>query len=140
VRPFVDTNVLVYAHDEDEPVKRRQALALLEEVGARMTLSPQVLAEFYVTVTRKLPRPLDAQVAAAQVDALRAAATVTTDADLIIDAIQLSQAHQLSLWDAMILRSAERGGCDTLFSEDLQDGLTLAGVTVRNPFTAASAP
>jgi predicted nucleic acid-binding protein len=56
VHPFVDTNVLVYAHDEDEPAKREIALHVLEEHADALVLSTQVLAEFYVTVTRKLTR------------------------------------------------------------------------------------
>lgn len=134
MRPFVDTNVLVYAHDEDEPVKRDRALELLEDVGPRMVISAQVLAEFYVTVTRKLARPIPADTAAAQVASLAVAATVATDAGLVQEAVELGRRHQLSLWDAMIVRAAVRGGCDVLLSEDLQDGLAVDGVTVRNPF------
>lgn len=137
VRPFVDTNVLVYAHDEDEPEKRDIALRLLADVGGHMVLSAQVLAEFWVTVTRKLARPLQPDVAAAQFADLLPAAVVTTDADLVAEAVELSMQRRLSLWDALILRAAIRGGCDTLFSEDLEDGFVLEGVQVRNPFAGA---
>lgn len=132
--PFVDTNILVYAHDEDEPVKRQVAIDLLTEVRGHMVISAQVLAEFWVTVTRKLARPLPPDIAAAQLADLLPAATVVTDADLVAEAAQLSIANQLSLWDAMIIRAAVRGGCDTLYTEDLQHGFVHEAVQVVNPF------
>lgn len=134
MRPFVDTNVLVYAHDEDEPAKREAALALLADIGPTMVLSAQVLAEFFVTVTRKLARPLDVATAAAQVDRLAVAASVGTDGDLVREAVELHRRHSLSVWDAMVVRAAVRGGCDVLFTEDLHHGQVLDGVEVRNPF------
>ncbi|MEE8601328.1 PIN domain-containing protein [Euzebya tangerina] len=134
MRPFVDTNVLVYAHDQDEPAKRDRAVSLLVDIGGQMVISAQVLAEFYVTVTRKLGSPLSPEDAAAQIEELRPAASVATDADLIARAVRVSRDHQLSLWDAMILAAASRGACDVLYSEDLQDGFAFDGIEIRNPF------
>lgn len=107
-----------------------------------MTVSAQVLAEFYVVTTRMLARPLDAAVAAEQVDHLRQARVVATDADLVAEAIGSARRSRLSLWDALILRAAARGGCDVIFTEDLADGAILDGVTIRNPFatTRPAAP
>jgi predicted nucleic acid-binding protein len=96
----------------------------------------QVLAEFYVTTTRKLARPLDAAAAAEQISDLSAVPVVPIDGELVRTAVQLSQAHQLSLWDAMVVRAAVRGGCDTLVTEDLPQGTVLDGVRVFNPFAA----
>ena len=138
MRPFVDTNVLVYAHDRDEPEKQAAALALLGELAGELVLSAQVLAEFYVAVTRKLGQPLDEATAAAQVADLAQGAVVATDAGLVVESISLRNRHQLSLWDAMIVRAAVRGGCDTILTEDLSDGATYDGVAVRNPFAPAA--
>jgi predicted nucleic acid-binding protein len=135
VRPFVDTNVFVYAHDADEPAKRERALELLAEHAASLVVSTQVLAEFYVVTTRKLAKPLEPEVAAAQLDDLSRGTVVGMDSDLVRSAVSLSREHGLSLWDAMIVRAAVRGGCDVLFSEDMTDGATLDGVRVSNPFT-----
>jgi predicted nucleic acid-binding protein len=134
VRPFVDTNVFVYAHDRDEQTKRDIALTLLEEHAGELVCSSQVLAEFYVATTRKLARPLDPAVASKQVDDLARGSVVHVDSDLVREAIRLSRDHDLSLWDAMIVRAAERGGCDVILTEDLQDGMRFDGVEVRNPF------
>ncbi len=57
-RVFVDTNVFVYLFDRDAPDQRRRARALIEEEHGRLVLSTQVLQEFFVTVTRKLAKPL----------------------------------------------------------------------------------
>jgi predicted nucleic acid-binding protein len=67
---FVDTNVLVYAFDDDAPDKRKTARRLLDDKADQLVLSAQVLGEFYVTVTRKLARPLPANRAVEALDAL----------------------------------------------------------------------
>lgn len=134
VRPFIDTNVLVYAHDRDQPDKRERALNLLADHAGDLVVSTQVLAEFYVVATRKLARPLAAQEAAAQVDEMAQGTVVGMDADLVRSAVAFSREHSLSLWDALIVGAAVRGGCDVLFTEDLSDGTTLDGVLVSNPF------
>lgn len=139
VRPFVDTNVLVYAHDEDEPEKREIALTWLQANADEFVVSAQVLAEFYVTVTRKLPHPLDPAAAADQVEELANGTVVPVDSDLVRSAGRLSRAHQLSLWDAMVIRAALRGGCDVLVTEDLAHEAVLDGIQILNPFLAAAA-
>ena len=134
MRAFVDTNILVYAHDADEPAKREIALAWLLDNAGEFVVSAQVLAEFYVTVTRKLSRPLATAVAAEQLKELANGAVVPVDSELVRSAARLSREHQVSLWDAMIVRAASRGGCDVVVSEDLAHGAILDGVQVLNPF------
>jgi predicted nucleic acid-binding protein len=134
VRPFVDTNVLVYAHDRDEPHKQATAHRVLDEHAHDLVVSTQVLTEFYVATTRKLARPLDPERATRQVDELGRGTVVSVDVDLVRAAIALSRDRQLSLWDALIVRAAQRGGCDTVLTEDLQDGAMFDGIVIRNPF------
>ena len=64
-RRFVDTNVLLYAHDDSAGAKRDQARALVEQLWESRDgcLSVQVLQEFFVTVTRKIAKPLRAETA-----------------------------------------------------------------------------
>lgn len=133
---FVDTNVLVYAYDHDEPEKRRQAKDLLRRIGRRgqLVISTQVLKEFYVSVTRKLRRPLSASDALEALEAWAALPTVQIDFPLIRAAAVTSHRHQLSFWDSLILESAALRGCKHVFSEDLQDGFEHKGLTVKNPF------
>lgn len=134
-RAFLDTNVLAYAVDDSDPVKRDRARALFADSGStQLVLSTQVLSEFYVVATRKLATPLGEDAAAAAVDALAELPVVATDTTLVRDAIHLSRARKLSLWDALVVTAASAGDCDTLLTEDLQDGATIDGVVIRNPF------
>jgi predicted nucleic acid-binding protein len=132
---FVDTNVVVYAFDDDEPDKQAQARELLSDSALELlVVSSQVLAEFFVTVTRKLARPLDPDTARRAVAELSELPVVSTDAALVLAGIDLAGRHQLSMWDGLIVQAAIVGGCQTLFTEDLHDGAVLDGVRVRNPF------
>jgi predicted nucleic acid-binding protein len=135
-RVFVDSNVWVYAVDEDEPVKRAQARAVLSP-AARDTLitSAQVVSEFYTTVTQKLARPVAAEVAAGMVERMARLPVVAIDADRVQEAIEGSRSWQLSYWDALIIAAARSAGCDRLLTEDLAEGATYGGVRVENPFT-----
>lgn len=135
---FVDTNVVVYLHDRDEPEKRALARALFDDGGLRFVISTQVLIEFYTTVARRLPRPLPPDAARAVVEDLTDLVVVSPDARLVLEAIDLAARHQLSPWDGMILRAAIVGGCDTLLTEDLSDGAVYDGVRVVNPFADAA--
>ncbi|MFH2006877.1 MAG: PIN domain-containing protein [bacterium] len=139
-RVFIDTNVLVYCYDEDEPEKRERALGIFEEPDTcwEPVLSTQVLQEFYVAVVRKLARPLDEAAAEQAVAQLARLPVVQIDAPMVLAAIALSRRHQLSLWDALILEAARSAGCPTLLTEDLQPGFRYQGVTVENPFRGAA--
>ena len=140
-RVFLDTNVIVYSIDADEPEKRQRALEILRGDDSKLrdstlVVSTQVLQEFYVTAVRKLRRPLSEEVAEAAVRRLAGLPVVALDAKLIVDAIDTSRAHALSLWDALIVRAAQRGGCDVLLTEDMQDGRVFENTVLRNPFSA----
>ncbi|MGH9369002.1 MAG: PIN domain-containing protein [Thermoanaerobaculia bacterium] len=135
---FVDANVLIYSFDRTASRKREQALALLDELwrGRLGCLSLQVLAEFFVSVTRKLPRPLTSSEAAAKVADFAEWNLHEPERADLLSAIALHQRLDISFWDAMVIQSARRLGCRTLWTEDLNDGQVYAGVTARNPFAA----
>ena len=133
-RAFVDTNVLVYLFDGDAPAKRRRARTLIAALGPSMVISTQVLQEFYVSVTRKLEKPLAPADAEAALRDLAALDVVVVDVPIIHAAVTLSRRHQLSLWDSLIVESAKARGCARLFSEDLQHGQAFGGIRVENPF------
>ena len=135
-RRFLDTNVLVYRFDRDEPAKSARARQILDQEGraGQLILSTQVLQEFYVTVTRKLTDPLSESQALEAVRYLAQLPLVQIDAELVTDSIVLSRDHRISFWDALILHAAARGGCDTVLTEDLQHGWEILGLEVVNPF------
>jgi predicted nucleic acid-binding protein len=130
---FVDTNVLVYAHDDSADGKRDQARALVEQLREARDgcLSVPVLQEFFVTVTRKIAKPLDAETAKDIVaDYSRWHLHVPAPDDGLA-AIGIHQRTGISCWDAMIVRSATEIGCEVLYSEDLDVGREYSGVRVE---------
>ena len=135
-REFVDTNVLVYALDGSAGTKHTMARDLLQRVWQDRTgcLSVQVLQEFYVTVTRKIPRPIPSPEALELVHDLMAWTVHTPDAGDVEAAIRLHQALQFSFWDAMVLHSALRLQCAVLWSEDLTHGQQVQDLVVMSPF------
>lgn len=138
MRVFVDTNVLVYLFDADEPVKQQRAREVVGELvkTRSIVLSSQVLSELFVTVTRKLREPLPADQALRAVDDLAAFPVVAVDAELVQRATVRSAAEHVSYWDALILEAAVDAGAATVYSEDLHPGGAYQGVTVENPFAA----
>ncbi len=135
---FCDTNVLVYAYDTTAGAKRERARALLERLwlDGSGALSVQVLQELFVTLTRKIAAPLEPAVArgiVADLATWQVAGPTSTD---VLAAIDASVRWQLSFWDAMIVTAAQRIGATIVWSEDLQDGRTFDGLTVRDPLRA----
>jgi len=131
---FVDTNVLVYLFDNDAPKKQSRARQLLENEAEDLVLSTQVLGEFYVTVTRKLAKPLAPRVARKAVDDLCALRVRSVRVELVQAAMRRSDASQLSYWDALIVETALDAGTAVLLTEDLQHGQVFDGLRVANPF------
>lgn len=133
---FIDTNILIYAHDASAGAKHDRARALLQALWQERagSLSVQVLQEFYVNVTRKVAQPMTPEAAAAIIGELAAWPVHRPDVNDVLEAIRLQTSRQLSFWDAMILTSARRLGCATLWSEDMSHGQQYEGVTVINPF------
>ena len=137
-RCFVDTNILVYAHDRSSPARRAVARQILQELWEKQTgaLSTQVLQELYVTLTGRIKPPVTAETAIRIVRALGEWRLVATDVELIVHAADLSRTHRWSHWDALVLAAALRVEARTLLSEDFQDGFRLGALTVRNPFAS----
>jgi len=139
-RVFLDTNVLVYLFDEDSPAKQaraREVFAAHARSGGIVT-SPQVMQELYVTVTRKLARPLAPEAALAAATHLTAFPLVPVDGATVLRAIHLHQSASLSFWDALIVQAALEGNCKRVLSEDLQHGRRFGDLVVENPFAAST--
>ena len=135
-----DTNVLVYAADRDAGEKHRIAVDLIRRARGRdCVVTLQSLAELFRVLTRK--GKVEAVKAIEVVQAWRDAAPVfAADETCLVDAMEAVAAHGWSFWDAMIWATAKRAGCRLLIGEDGQDGRTLGGVTIVNPFTASPSP
>lgn len=126
---FFDTNILVYALSAD-PLKADRSERLLVDGGV---ISVQVLNEFVSVATRKFGLSLEE--AREALSRFRAACDVVPlDIETHEDGLDIAQRHRLSIYDAMIVAAAQRGGCRSLWSEDLADGAVYADLVVRNPF------
>lgn len=136
VKTFLDTNIIIYAYDASAGMKHDIALQIMTDLwnSGNGILSTQVLQEFYVNVTRKIPKPLDLDLARQIIADLLKWDVVVNDGGSILDAIDIQKRHNFSFWDAMIIGSAVNGGAGNLLSEDLTDGQIIGGVAIRNPF------
>ena len=136
-RVFVDTDIIVCAHDAGSPGKRDRARQILEDGVRRggVATSTQVLSEFYVTITRKVEKPLSSAAARHEIRLLAALDLTDIDLAMVDRGIEIHDRWEVSYWDGLVIAAAERMGCDTLLSEDLNDGQQYGRVTVRNPFT-----
>lgn len=137
---FVDTDVLVYADDARDAVKQQKAKDLLRRVVRERNgkLSLQVLQEFFAAATQKLG--LTAVDARRRVEVFSHLDIVRLDVDDVLAAIDLHRLHELSIWDALVVRAALLSGCRTLYTEDLQDGRRFESLQVVNPFREAAGP
>jgi predicted nucleic acid-binding protein len=97
-------------------------------------LSTQVLQEFYVSVTRKIPKPVNDDLATNIVRDLLRWELIVNDGESILEAAGLAARYRFSFWDGLIIHSALKGGCGLLLSEDLSDGQTIESLRIRNPF------
>ena len=131
---FFDTNILLYADDADAGEKTGIARQLLRRSVSDRTgvVSTQVLQEFYVNARKKLK--LDGAAARARIEVYLGFDVVTVTPALLLAAVDLNRLDSISFWDALIIRAAEHAGCDTLYSEDLQEGRRYGPVRIVNPF------
>lgn len=134
-KTFVDTNVLIYAHDTDASAKHQIAKAILGDLWSGRTgvLSVQVLQEFYVNVTRKIPSPLSRDLARLVVNSYAIWCMETTPAE-VASAFRIEDESRISFWDALIVSSAAKSGATRILSEDLSAGQRIAGILIENPF------
>lgn len=135
-RVFVDSNVLIYAHDLDAGDKHRRAVEVVRGIWEDRTgiVSTQVLQELYVNVTRKIPEPVPRSKAREIARNYSRWQTETIYPADVFRASEIEEADQVSFWDALIVVTAMKGGATTLLSEDLNAGQIIAGVVIRNPF------
>jgi predicted nucleic acid-binding protein len=133
---FVDTNVLVYAHDSSGGTRASVAKDVLAGLWSKGggCLSIQVLQEFFVTITRKVPHPLTARRAVRIVADMAMWRVHSPRAEDVLAAIDIQLRSRISLWDALIVQSALQLGCREILSEDLNPGPVHPGIRVRNPF------
>ena len=133
---FVDTNILMYAHDKAAGEKHERAKALVEELWRDRTgvVSTQVLQELAVNLRRKTSNPLDTKATREVVADYLTWQVVVNAGESVLEALDVEARYRVSFWDALVLQAAQASGAAILYSEDLSDGQTYGGVRVLNPF------
>jgi predicted nucleic acid-binding protein len=135
-RVFVDTNILVYAYDSSAGDKHEIAekeIASLWNSGQGL-ISTQVLQEFYVTITKKVPRPVDSDIARMIIQDLLQWKVIINDGQSILEAVEIQKKYKFEFWDALVVQAAIKGEAAVLLSEDFESGRTIDGIRFRNPF------
>ena len=137
-RFFVDTNILMYAHDKAAGAKHERAKALVEELWRNRTgvVSTQVLQELSVNLRKKVGRPLDAKATREIISDYLTWHVVVNGGESILEALDLEARFQISFWDALVVQAAHASGAEVLYSEDLSDEQTYGTVRVINPLRA----
>jgi predicted nucleic acid-binding protein len=135
---FVDTNILMYAHDASTGAKHKRARALVEDLWQSRTgvVSTQVLQELAVNLRKKAKRALDPKATRDVVADYLTWHVVVNNGESILEALDLESRYRVSFWDALVLQAAEASGAEILYSEDLSDGQRYGSVRVVNPFAS----
>lgn len=135
---FVDTNILVYAHDGSAGVKHKRSLQLVETLWNEGTgaLSTQVLQELCVCLRRKVDPPRSTEEIRQLVRDYMSWSVVVNTPELILQALDLEYRFKTSFWDALILQAAQHSGATIVYSEDLAHGQTYGAIQVVNPLIA----
>jgi predicted nucleic acid-binding protein len=133
---FVDTNILLYAHDRQAGDKQIRAAALLTSLWENQTgiLSSQILQEFFVNVVRKIKPPLAIPRAREIIRNYSTWVLYDTGPGDIVRASEIMELAGFSFWDSLVIAAAEKSGAELLYSEDLQHGQRIAGLLIQNPF------
>ncbi len=137
-RYFVDTNILMYAHDASAGAKHERAKTLVERLWRDRTgvVSTQVLQELAVNLRRRAGRPLDGKATREVVADYLAWQVIVNGGESILEALDLEARFQIAFWDALVVQAAQASGAEILYSVDLSDGQTYGAVRVVNPLGA----
>ena len=132
---FVDTNILIYAHDTSAGLKHTRARQLIEKLWetGEGVLSTQVLQELCVNLRRKVARPPSVDELRRLIQDYLSWEIVVNSPQSVIQALEIEVRYQVSYWDALVIQAAETSGAAILYSEDLSDGQQYGPVQVVDP-------
>jgi len=132
---FVDTNILIYAYDTQAGNKHESCKNKIRELwnDENGVISTQVIQEFYVNVTKKIPKPLSIEQARGILNQYETWQVEIIEAPLVSFASKIQERNQLSFWDSLIIATAVQGNVKVLYSEDLNTGQIIEGIEIINP-------
>jgi len=134
---FLDTNIIVYAHDRSSGDKHANAREIMDYLweNRKGVISVQVLQEFFVCVTKKIFKPLPIKNARDILEYLSTWNVVANDKHITLKAIDIQERYQISFWDSLIIQAAIQGQARIVLSEDLPGGQVVKDLKILNPFT-----
>jgi predicted nucleic acid-binding protein len=132
---FVDTNILIYAHDRSTGAKHERARQLVERLWTtgQGVLSTQVLQELCVNLRRKVAKPVPVEEIRRLIQDYLSWEIVINTPEAVLQALEIEMRYKTSFWDALILQTAEQSGAAVLYSEDLAAKQSYGSVQVVNP-------
>jgi len=132
---FVDTNILLYAHDRAAGLEHERARQLIEHLWTtgEGVVSTQVLQELCVNLRRKLARPLRVEDVRHLIEDYLAWEVVTNDPASIVQALEIEDRYKISYWDALVVQAAWRSGASVLYSEACPKANTYGALRVVKP-------
>jgi predicted nucleic acid-binding protein len=135
-KAFVDTNILMYAHDATAGPRHERAKTLVQELWHTRSgvVSTQVLQELCVNLRRKTGQPTSLRTTREIVTDYLSWEVVVNTGESVLEALEIEDHHGISFWDALVIQAAESAGAAVLYSEDLSDGQSYGSVRVVNPF------
>jgi predicted nucleic acid-binding protein len=135
-KAFVDTNVLVYAHDLDAGEKQPIAIEIISDLweSGNGVISTQVLQELYVTLTKKVPSPPNKSQVRRILNNYLAWELAVNNGETILQASEIEETYNISFWDAMVVSAAYSKNAAIILTEDLSAGLLIEGIRIVNPF------
>lgn len=132
---FVDTNILIYAHDRSQGIKHERARQLIEHLweSGKGVLSTQVLQELCLNLRRKVAHPVSVDEIRGVIRDYLTWEIVVNTPEAVLQALDIEVRYKTSFWDALILQAAEQCGAVVLYSEDLAVKQRYGTVRVINP-------
>jgi predicted nucleic acid-binding protein len=133
---FLDTNILIYAHDMDAGVKHDAARSIVEKIwdDEAGIISTQVIQEFYVNVTRKMPKPISPVQARGIIINYFSWQVEAIEPHTILSASEIEEKYILSFWDSLIIATASQAEANKILTEDMNHGQIIEGILIENPF------
>jgi predicted nucleic acid-binding protein len=137
-RVALDSNILIHAELEPDSQKGMRAADLILRAAPDGVIPVQVLGEYLRFIQRRVPEAFEGAIRQASI--YQAAFLTPPTTDVIIDkAFKLARGHRMQLWDCVVCVASLQAGAKVLLTEDMQDGRTIDGLRLLNPFAAANA-
>ena len=121
---LIDSNILTYVFDADEPDKQRVCRELIGDCWNRKrkyAVSVQNLSEFYVVVTSKIKNPIPKKIASQFISSIvkfHNWKVINFDADTVLSAIEINMAYSIHYWDAVLAATMKEHGIFSIYTED----------------------